>query len=122
MLPTTESDGQPHRDLITFRVHDGERLRVAGEVPGEGARDIVSTMESGRFALMPLPDDIEATIVDPTDLDEDIDISEMRIVGDAVGIEKTDTATVELRVDGEAVADSHAKGAYGLLWVPVVPE
>jgi hypothetical protein len=119
MLPTTDSNGQPHRELITFRIHDGERLHVLGEVPGEAPREIVETLESGRFALMPLPDDIEASIVDPAELEGDVDLSEMRIVGDVVGVDEVDKVTVELRVDGESIADSRADGVFGLLWVPI---
>lgn len=120
MLPKQENTGKPHRELTTFQVHEGERVFIASEDPDGILHEKLRVQESGRFGVVPLPEDIEATIVDPTDL-EDVDIGEMRIVGDAVGIEETDLATVEMRVDGQAVADSHSKGVYGLLWVPISP-
>jgi hypothetical protein len=122
MLPQTAGDGDPHRDVISFRVYDGERLHVIGEVAGEKPRDIVSTSESGKFAILPLPDDLEAKIVDPSDIKNDIDISEMRMVGDAIGIEERGQATAELRVDGEVISDCGARGVYGLLWLPIMPD
>lgn len=39
-------------------------------------------------------------------MEADTDISEMGIVGDAVGIEDRDQVTVDLSVDGECVDDS----------------
>ena len=122
MLPTKENDGQPHRDLTTFRVHDGERIFIGGEDNQGVVHELVRVEEPGQYAVMPLPDDLEARIVDPTQLEGDVAIGEMRVVGEAVGIQERDQATAELRVDGRAVSNSGARGAHAHLWIPLVPE
>lgn len=46
------------------------------------------------------------------------DIAELQIVGDVASLESTGRAEVELRVNGDVVAGSDARGLYGLFWIP----
>lgn len=122
MLPTKQTDGQPYRELTTFRVHDGERVFVGAEAADGRVYEKLRVQESGRFALMPVAEDIQAKIVSPGELEQDVDLSEMRIVGEMGFIGHDDDATAEFRIDGAPIADSGARGQYGLFWVPIVPE
>jgi hypothetical protein len=118
MLPTIETGGQPHRDLDTFRVYDGQRVFVGAESPDGIMHEKLRVEEPGRYALVPLPDDLDERVVDGTELEEDVDLADMRIIGQAYGIQADGDAIAELRIEGEGLSSYSYAGLYGLLHVP----
>lgn len=113
---TTTSTGTSR--LITFEIDGDERL-VIGAGRGELDNRIIfdSDYVEGRYAVVPV-DELVKDQTDPENIDENLKLEGMSILGDIAYLPTDKEQHVALYKGGEQVTEFDSKGAYGLIWVP----
>lgn len=101
--------------LITFEVEDDEVLLVRAGRDEMDNRTIFSGHAGGRYAIVPVD---ELTQRHRDDVDAELLVEELEVVGSTATIEADGVSTATLAKDGLEVARNDASGVYGLLWIP----
>lgn len=107
----------PNR-LITFETDEEEQLVVLAGRDQMDSRTIYSGSTSGRYAIVPVQELADTEAPRREDVDEDLDLDEMQLVGDTIVIPENGAAEVGLHSQGEQVKRMDRAGAYAMLWVP----
>lgn len=116
-MSTTTTNGM-ERAVKTFGVDEDETLQLVAVGHNGKVRQIGTVHQPGEFALMPTGALVPQ--VNAKQSGGELDLGDLKVVGDTVTIGPKDEMTVMLEVDaiGKPVATYHYPGVYGLLHVP----
>lgn len=115
-MTNTRSRTKPTR-LITFEVDEDETLVMLAGRDEMDNRTIYQGQAGGRYAVVPV-DDLARPAAQLDDVDVELQVDELEIVGRTATVPRSDESDVTLSVDGLEVASRTAAGVYGLLWIP----
>ena len=115
------SDFEPgDRAIKTFMIGADETLVIGTEkVRGPGGTDILRLSRPGEYALIPTAEILSGDrIARDTVPFDDLDVSDLKVVGQTVGVAPGEEVPVSLRVGSEVAETYSYPGIYGLLHVP----
>jgi len=116
-MSTTTTNGM-ERAVKTFGVDEDETLQLVAVGHNGKVRQIGTVHQPGEFALMPT--NALVPKVDTSLVGGELDVGDLKVVGQTVTIGPDDDMTVVLDIDapGEPVVSYPYPGVYGLLHVP----